>query len=373
MIRLSVPLRQALAKLTLPVLFAVSFGVVLLGKLDVMVADRARISLADAMAPIYATLAGPLGAVRAGVLDLEGLVALDGENARLRAENDRLRHWQAVALTLAARNRALETALHWIPSPAPEFVTARVVADAGGVYARALLLSTGPNHFVRKGQIALADGSLIGRITDVGSRSARVLLLTDRNSRVPVLIESSRTRAIMVGTDGPLPRLIFWTGAAPREGQQVVTAGVAGGFPPDLPIGTVRYNAAHVPEVVPGADLNRLRMVQIVAGGLAGLSAPDAAPDPAAETGAGAAASSPPPAARSAPSSAALSPAAPSLAAPSLAALPAAPSAGPPVPAAVAAAGQPALPLPPALVPPPDPWPAAVSPAAAPASAARAG
>ncbi|MDE2580528.1 MAG: rod shape-determining protein MreC [Rhodospirillales bacterium] len=285
MIRLSIPLRQALAKLTLPVLFTVSFGVILLGKLDVMAAQRARISLADALAPIYATLAGPLANVRAGVEDVTGLFALDAEVARLRAENARLRHWQAVALTLAARTRALEADLHWIPSPAPEFVTARVVADAGGVFARAVLLSTGPNHFIRKGQIALSDGSLVGRVTDVGSRSARVLLITDPNSRIPVLLEGSGSRAIMVGTNGSRPRLIFWSGAAPREAQQVVTAGIAGSLPPDLPIGTVHYTAANVPEVVPGADLGRLGMVQIVAGGLAGLSAPEAVAAPPASPG----------------------------------------------------------------------------------------
>ena len=354
MIRLSVPLRQALAKLTLPVLFAVSFGVVLLGKLDVMVADRARISLADALAPIYATLAGPLGGVRAAARDVAGLVALDRENARLRAENARLRHWQAVALTLAGRNRALERVLHWIPSPAPEFVTARVVADAGGVYARALLLSTGPNHFVRKGQIALADGSLIGRITDVGTRSARVLLLTDRNSRVPVLIEGSQTRAVLVGTNGPLPRLIFWTGPAPREGQQVVTAGVAGAFPPDLPVGTVRYTGTHVPEVVPGAALGRLRMVQIVAGGLADLPAPD-------PTAAAAARSLPQGVKQGVTQGAKqeVNQGTPE------AGLPVVPTAAPAL-ASEGEAGPPPLPLPPAMVPPPGVVPAAVpSPAAA--------
>ncbi|MGH7043075.1 MAG: rod shape-determining protein MreC, partial [Acetobacteraceae bacterium] len=273
----SVPLRQALVKLTLPVLFVVSFGVVLLGRLDFMVAERARIALADALAPVYATLAGPLDDVRAGVAQITGLIALNADNARLQAENTRLRHWQAVALTLAARNRALQAALHWVPSPAPKFVTARVVADAGGVYARAVLLATGPNHFVRKGQIALADGSLVGRVTDVGSRSARVLLLTDRNSRVPVMLEGSHTRAILIGTNGARPRLVFWSDAAPREGEQVVTAGVAGAFPPDLPVGTVRYTSAHIPEVVPDAELGRLDMVEIVAGGSSGVPAPDAA------------------------------------------------------------------------------------------------
>lgn len=290
MIRLSLPLRQALAKLTLPVLFAVSFGVVLLGRLDVQVGERARSSLADALAPVYAAMAGPLGAVRAGLGGMTGVFSAETENARLAAEITRLRHWQAVALALAAQNRSLKAALHWVPSPAPEFVTARVVADAGGLYARAMLLSTGPNHFVRKNQIVLSDGSLVGRITEIGSRSARVLLITDLNSRLPVLLVGGHGRAILAGTNGPRPRLIFWSGTAPREGEQVVTAGIAAGIPPDLPIGVVHYTAHHIPEIVPNADLDRLETVQIVS---SGLDAPTASTPPAtaaptgAPTGAG--------------------------------------------------------------------------------------
>jgi len=94
-----------------------------------------------------------------------------------------------------------------------------------------------------------------------------------------VLLEGSRTRAILVGTNGPLPKLIYWSGGAPREGERVVTAGEAGAFPPDLLIGTVHYTAGHVAEVVPAADLDRLEMVRIVddgtpAAGAAGAATP---------------------------------------------------------------------------------------------------
>ena len=60
------------------------------------------------------------------------------------SENERLRRWQSVALALDAENQRLKANLHWIPDPAPSYVTARVVADAGGVYAKAVLLSVGP-------------------------------------------------------------------------------------------------------------------------------------------------------------------------------------------------------------------------------------
>ncbi len=278
MIRLSIPVRQALAKLTLPVLIAASFGLMLLGKADALLAERARMALSDALAPIYGALAQPLAVVRAGLDDAERLVTLEAENRRLREENDKLRRWQSVALALDAENSRLKANLHWIPDPAPSYVTARVVADAGGVYARAVLLSLGPNHGIVKGQIALDEGGLVGRITEIGSRSARVLLLTDLNSRVPVILETSRARALLVGTNGSRPRLMYWPeGTLPAEGERVVTSAEANAFPADLPVGVVHYSANNVPEVELAAQLDRLELVRIFDYGLRGLAAPEAA------------------------------------------------------------------------------------------------
>ena len=195
MIRLSIPMRQALAKLTLPVLIAAAFVLMLLGKADTFIAERARMALADALAPIYGLLAEPVARLR-DLADSTGQVfSLASENTRLREENEQLRRWQAIALALDAENTALKADLRWIPDPTPSFVTARVVADAGGVYARAVLLSAGPDHGITKGQIALDDRGLVGRVTEVGARSVRVLLLTDMNSRIPVILEGSRGRS----------------------------------------------------------------------------------------------------------------------------------------------------------------------------------
>ncbi len=62
MIRPSIPARQALAKLTLPVLIAAAFGLMLLGKADTLLADRAASRSATSLAPIYVVLAAPLAA-----------------------------------------------------------------------------------------------------------------------------------------------------------------------------------------------------------------------------------------------------------------------------------------------------------------------
>ena len=278
MLRLSIQARQALAKLTLPVLIAAAFGLMLLGKADTLLAERARMALADTLAPIYVALAEPLRSLRDAVAEVTSLWDIRAENVRLRDENERLRRWQSIALALDAENQRLKANLHWMPDPAASYVTARVVADAGGVYARAVLISLGPHHGIRKGEIALDERGLVGRVTEVGARTARVLLITDLNSRIPVMLENSHAHAILVGTNGPRPRLIYWPeGSAPQEGERVVTSTEAGAFPANLPVGIVHYSAANVPELVPAAMLDRLEMVRIFDYGLGGVTPPESA------------------------------------------------------------------------------------------------
>jgi len=275
-IRLSIPVRQALAKLTLPVLIAAAFGLMLLGKADALLAERARMAVADALAPIYGVLAQPMATIHDGVNNAREALSVFAENARLREENERLRKWQAVALSLDAENAGLKANLRWVPEPTPSYITARVVADAGGVYARAVLLSLGPNHGITKGQIALDDRGLVGRVTEIGARSARVLLLTDMNSRIPVILEQSRARAMLIGTNGPRPRLMHWPeGMMPAEGERIVTSTEANAFPSGLPVGTVHYTANNVPEVETAARLDKLEIIRLFDYGLRGVVAPE--------------------------------------------------------------------------------------------------
>lgn len=282
MIRLSIPLRQALNRLTLPVLIAAAFGLMVLGKADTLLAERMRMALADTMAPLFALIAEPVMSAHRALADVEGLMTLRSENQQLRLDNEQLRRWQAVALALDAENATLKANLRWIPDPTPSFVTARVVADAGGVYARAVLLSTGPNHGLSKGQIALDERGLVGRVTEIGARSARVLLLTDINSRIPVTLETSRARAILVGTNGPRPRLLHWPeGVSPVEGERVVTSAEANAFPAGLPVGVVHYSATNAPEVETAARLDQLDIVRIFDYGLRGVLPPEATNRPA--------------------------------------------------------------------------------------------
>src|ERR1700750_1064461 len=104
MLRPSIQARHALARLTLPVMVVAAFGLMLVGKVDTVLVERARVAVYDASAPIYALLAEPLGKMHKAITEISGLWGMRDENARLRDENEQLRRWQAIALTLDAEN-----------------------------------------------------------------------------------------------------------------------------------------------------------------------------------------------------------------------------------------------------------------------------
>lgn len=123
-----------------------------------------------------------------------------------------------------------------------------------------------------------------GRVVSVGKSSSRILLIDDINARVPVLLESSRTRAMVFGNNTPTLRLAHVPpGVALQVGERLVTSGVGGIYPPGLPVGVVSKVAADgTIEVEPFADLGRLEFVQIID---SGLSAEALLPEQAAGAG----------------------------------------------------------------------------------------
>ena len=276
MIGLSPPRRPAVQRIALPLLVLLSATMVILGKADQVMFQSLRVSMTDITSPALDALSRPLAALGHLADRARNFVAVYQDNRRLAEENERLLSWQQAALRLASENARLRELLKLTPEPPTTFVTARVIGDSRGAYVRNLTVHAGSENGVERGQAAVTGEGLVGRVSEVGSRTARILLVTDLNSRVPVIVGGPQQRALLTGDNSERPCLRFLdAGAAIKVGDRVITSGQGGVFPPGLPVGVVSSLDGEAPRVVPYVELSRVEYLRIVDYGLAdGLPQP---------------------------------------------------------------------------------------------------
>ena len=247
-------------------------GVLLIGKADPKIFDRARMVVTDTFAPVLDAVSRPIATGAAIVDEVEYLVNLREQNVTLRAENARLIQWHTVARNLAAENERLRGLLQFVPDSATQFISARVIADSGGTFVRSMLVNAGRRDGVRNGLPVVVGEGLIGRIVDVGDRVSRLLLIDDLNSRIPVAVGPDRERAVLAGDNSLRPKLIYLAANAQiAKGARIVTSGQGGVFPPGIPVGVVSSIDANGVRAESFIATSEIEYVRIVDYGQAGV------------------------------------------------------------------------------------------------------
>ena len=149
-----------------------------------------------------------------------------------------LRHWRESVRVMAARMGEYERMLDLMGEPQLSGVTARVIAEYDGPFADSRIANAGEVHGVEKGFAAQNENGLVGRVIRVGSMTSRILLVTDYNSRIPVMGRASQDRALLVGDGKKGARLMYAeTPGKIVEGEEWVTSGDDGIFDRGLTVG----------------------------------------------------------------------------------------------------------------------------------------
>lgn len=161
------------------------------------------------------------------------------EVQRLRTENRQLAIWRDTSISMSERLNRYEEMLDLVGEPLPNGVSARVVTETDGPFAETRLANAGERNGVKIGHVAINTRGVVGRVIRVGNRSSRILLVTDFNSRVPVMGEISGVRAILAGGRGNLyGQLIDKPERADFiAGENLLTTGEGNAFPRGLRVG----------------------------------------------------------------------------------------------------------------------------------------
>ena len=188
---------------------------------------------------------------------------LYNEIIKLKEENAQLQEQIYDPGFLIFENKQLRQLLDEQVTSSANFVSARVILDKQSPYLNSFIINSGSNKEIKNSMAALDGKNFIGRIVDVNFFSSRVLLVTDLNSKIPVLVEPSGHHAILSGRGTNKPTLEYLPeNHKVQSGNKVYTSGKEGIFSPGIPIGEVRVGAEKI-FVSLFSDISQIMFVNI--------------------------------------------------------------------------------------------------------------
>ena len=255
------PVRRILVGILVFALFAVF----LLWRIDSPRVERFRAQVVDAVVPNMEWALVPVTKAAELVEGFQSYARLAEQNQELRRELQRMKAWKEAAVQLEEENARLLDLNNVRLDARLSFVTGRVLTDSGSPFRQSVLLNVGARDGLVDGWAAMDGLGLVGRISGVGDQTARVILLSDSSSRIPVTVQPSGQKALLSGDNTARPPLEFLDERdAVRPGDRVVSSGDGGVFPAGLLVGAVVAGADGRLRVQLSADYSRLEFLRVL-------------------------------------------------------------------------------------------------------------
>lgn len=234
---------------------------------EASVFKKARETALEAASPVLAFFSGPIAWAQDRIGDVGDYFRVLEQNKSLREENAALRQWEEEARSLRGVISALQELDAYEQPPEARPINALVIGEANEAYAHSMIVNAGADDGVKRGYAAVDERGMIGRIVDVSSNAARILLLNDVQSRIPVFVEGSYVEGLLVGRSTSRPAISITMLADADKiapGQRVVTSGAGGVLPRGLAVGVIDRVNEKEALVDLSADYARTRMVRVL-------------------------------------------------------------------------------------------------------------
>lgn len=161
------------------------------------------------------------------------------DNANLAAKNNELQAQLSALKEVQHENAILHQELKFIQESADTYIPAQLIGRTPSGAIKDAIINRGKRHGVSAGQAVIAQGYLIGVVSQTDERQSTILLLTHPRSIVPALLQDSRATGLLRGGIGGLALTDLLIDASVKQGETVITSGLGGTLPPGLPIGSV--------------------------------------------------------------------------------------------------------------------------------------
>ena len=257
--------KERASRLPQILLVLIGFLLIFVGKADITAARHVKSGVVEVIAPLMEAVAAPIQSIENMFEGMRTVASLREEAQRLKAQNERLRRWQRRAEILESENRQLRSVLGAVIPQDRVAVTARVITAPGSSFVQTVLIQHGEGFAVRRGDPVVTADGLVGMIVEPGNRYSRVLLLSDVNARIPVILSRSSWPGLIHGQNSLLLKLQFLPlEARPAKGELVQTSGHGGVLPAGIPVGRIEQISSEQVLVRPSVDLRQLSFVSVL-------------------------------------------------------------------------------------------------------------
>ncbi|MFZ1468408.1 MAG: rod shape-determining protein MreC [Paracoccaceae bacterium] len=255
------PLRRLLVGMMVLLLL----GLFVLWRIDSPRVERFRAALVDAVVPNMEWALVPVTKVMGMIDDFQSYTRIYEQNQELKRELQKMTAWKEAARQLGEQNARLLDLNKVRLDPKLTYITGQVLADSGSPFRQSVLVNVGARDGIRDGWACMDGLGYVGRISGVGERSSRVILVTDSNSRIPVTVQPAGQRALLSGDNSPLPLLEFVENSDDvAPGDRVVTSGDGSVLPAGLLVGQVVRGSDKRLRVALSADYQRLEFLRVL-------------------------------------------------------------------------------------------------------------
>ncbi|SPH24317.1 Cell shape-determining protein MreC [Defluviimonas aquaemixtae] len=260
-----VDFKSPVRRILIAVLIVCLTTIFLIWRIDSPRVERFRAAFIDSVVPNMDWAMVPVTKLVDMVKGFQSYASLYEQNQELRRELQQMKAWKEAAVQLEQQNAKLLAQNQVRLDPKLTSVSGVVLADSGSPFRQSVLLNVGARDGIVDGWATMDGLGLVGRISGVGQTTARVILLTDSSSRIPVTIQPSGQKAMLVGDNSPAPPVEFVESPElVRPGDRVISSGDGGVFPAGLLVGQVELGTDQRLRVRLSADYERLSFLRVL-------------------------------------------------------------------------------------------------------------
>ena len=243
------------------------FSVILLilGNFNFKVIDYVKITVKEIVYRSSFIISAPENLLKDSYLTIKKHKKLYKENERNKSELASLKAKDLLNNFIILENKRLKKVVddYFVKS---DTIIAKVLSDKGSPFLKSIIINRGSKHNINLGMVAMDGAYLVGKVVEVNYLSSRILLLSDLNSKIPVIVEPNQVFSILSGTGKDYGIIQYSKKYEDIESESVIyTSGVASLFKAGIPIGRINIdNLGDEKKVEFFSDFSQLKFVKVL-------------------------------------------------------------------------------------------------------------